>query len=90
MDINEQLQLIREHFANISIEDFERNLQRAGIEVIRPASDYGYYLVPPEDEVVSYKTTVDKEYRGVEVNMKFSNRSADCSYEWSDLMRLAA
>jgi len=85
MDTFERLQHIREHFDNISIEEFEQNLQRAGIEAIRPAAEFGYEMVLQEE--TNYQTAECGEYR---VRNYYPRKGDSFSYEESMVMGLAA
>lgn len=50
MDTEKRLKKISDHFKNISIEQLEENLVKAGINEIRPANESGYKMVT-EDEI---------------------------------------
>lgn len=48
MDLKQKLTEIEEHFANITPEELEENLKKAGHGVIEPASKSGYTLLGNE------------------------------------------
>ncbi len=90
MGATERLQSMREHFANITIEEFERNLLRAGIEIIRPASDDGYYMVCPEEEVADFVVPNMKRGQGTKINVKSLVGVDNYSYDNSYTLGIAA
>jgi hypothetical protein len=80
---------MREHFANITIEEFEKNLERAGIEVIHPAADDGYEMVFEEDVVTNYNASKKPVYAH-KVTEFGSSECERVSYDNTRLMGLAA
>lgn len=46
MDLEKKLKEIEEHFANITPEEFEQNLIKAGLGRIKPASESGWMMMP--------------------------------------------
>jgi hypothetical protein len=42
----EEYKKIKEHFDNISNEEFRQNLNECGYYRIKPASEYGFVLIP--------------------------------------------
>ena len=66
MDVMKKLQEIEEHFNQITDEELERNLNKAGINEIKPSKDSGMIMVTEEDLQKDISTTVysptQKEY----------------------------
>lgn len=66
MDITKKLQEIEEHFNQITDEELEQNLIKAGINEIKSSEDSGMIMVTEEDLPKDISTTVysptQKEY----------------------------
>jgi len=45
MDIEERLKRIDEHFEHLTVEEFEKKLERAGINEIKSSADFGMEMV---------------------------------------------
>lgn len=58
MDIMKKLQEIEEHFNQITDEELEQNLIKAGINEIKPSKDSGMIMVTDEDLQKNISTIV--------------------------------
>ena len=60
MTSEERIQKIKEHFANISMEEFEKNLEECGINEINSASEKGMSLHSYEELIINKLFSQDK------------------------------
>jgi hypothetical protein len=56
MTFEERINQIEQHFKNISIEEFEKNLKASGIETIKPLINEDLFLATYEDLI--YKSVL--------------------------------
>lgn len=56
MTFEERINQIEQHFKNISIEEFEKNLEASGIETIKPLINEDLFLATDEDLI--YKSVL--------------------------------
>lgn len=86
----ERLERMREHFTNITIEEFEHNLQKAGIEEINPAADYGYQMVLAEYMLDDYNAPVGPMHYDIEKTSPENCEPDRISYDTHRSTELAA
>lgn len=83
MDLIKKLQEIKEHFNNISDEDFEKNLINAGYGEIKPSSKSNMELLSEEileKEITTYMYTTGKTNYNFKNDKNYYN-SMDNFYE---------